>query len=163
MPQAKPTAEWSWKTRERAWVFGMGSEPLLGLPVAPITDGEGYELHGPFPAGVRIPAGESGRVRPQADKCTEFFECLEQTPEDIARVLTVQGPQARLPAAAFIVEQSRKKGRRTHHVRYAARTKVALVDVLALCNRLGPRTRLFVTTYAAKMKAFREGIENGPA
>jgi len=140
----------------------MGSEPLLGLPVAPITDGESYEFHGPFLAGHRIPRGEADRVNGQSIRCTEFFEALEQTPDDIAAAVVLHGRQTVLPAAAFVVEVVRTKGRHTHHVRYAARARVPLLEVVALCKRIG-NARLYVSIYAAKMKAFREGVEFGTA
>lgn len=148
--------EWSWRTRARAWIFGMGPEALLGMTAAPITDGESYAVWRVWPAGTSIPKGEAENTRRQSDDATEFHLAQEMTIEDLHQA--AKGG-ARCPANAFWLESSGKHGKEAWQVRYVARKGVPVLDLLVLRDRLGPSARLFVATKSFRMGAINAVIE----
>lgn len=160
--QSKPAdAEWSWRTRARAWIFGMGPEALLGLPVSDITDGESYAVHAIWEPGIPIPKGESDRAKRAADACAEFHMVQEMTLTDLQRAA---GFRRVCPAHAFWLKpRARVKGigKAGWDVCYVARKGTSAVDLLCLRDRLGAWARLFVAMRSFRMGVMQAQIEEG--
>jgi len=153
--------KWTWHTRARVWIFGMGEELLLGTNDGLINTGESYRVERLFPAGEEIPKGENDAVHNVAVNSTEFFMCMEKTDEDIANDLKHMRASAKYalaPTQTFWLEST---GFDSYRVAYACRQRTQMIDILALRSRLinPDRGRLFVALSSHRMKKNRELIE----
>ncbi len=153
--------EVSWRTRARAWIFGMDVEALLGIHVADITDGESYIVHRVFPAGIEVPDGEHEKAQRMAQDATEFHLGVEMTMDDLRNDVRLTNGRGVLASHAFWMESTGKVGSDGWRVCYVMRSGTSAVEILCLRDRLGKpsRAKLMVTKKSYRMKVMREEIE----
>jgi hypothetical protein len=161
--QAAPSPPpWSWRTRDRAWIFGTGYEALLGVATPGITDGESYIVYGIFPAGEPIPEGESDKVDRYADAATEFHFCQEMTVPDLVADYKASKGRGVIPGHAFWIEP-KGEGESAWRCVYVARKGTRVPDLLVLRDKLNrpSRAKLMVALKSHRMAVIRKGIEEG--
>jgi len=139
-------------TRNRAWIFALGSARMLQKPRARAIDGESFKVVRFFPAGQPIPSGEGDRCQQASLSATEFFYCREVTIEHMRRVAKHVKGAAYLPSVAFWIEHvAQSPGEEAWEVKFALPQKHHIADALVLKEKLGSRTMLMMAERIFKL------------